>query len=57
MNYASVAADVLRRLPPGPRVSVMGSTSFYGADSPQICKEIGKKLTEIEGRKKSTSMC
>jgi len=36
-------------LPPGPRVTVLGSTDFWHADSESTCKAIGQLLANIQG--------
>lgn len=39
---------VMSRISPGPRLVVIGSTSFWGPDSARICDAIAENLAELE---------
>jgi len=43
-------ADVIsKQLPVGPRVAVVGSTTFWGHDTEEICVTVGTQLAGLEG--------
>ena len=44
--YDAEAARIIAALPAGPRLAVLGSTSFWGADSEQFCRLIGDRLAQ-----------
>ena len=46
--YESEATEVVRQLPKGPRLGVIGSSSFWGGDSRDICGAVGAQLSQLE---------
>ena len=48
-QYDHETRQVARRLPLGPRLAVIGSASFWGADSREICESAGVHLAALEG--------
>jgi hypothetical protein len=40
--------SVMRQIAPGPRLVIIGSTSFWGPDSARICDAIAADLAELE---------
>lgn len=44
-----ILRKLLAELPPGPRVAIIGSTSFWHADSEQTCQLLGQALADIPG--------
>ena len=47
-GYEAEAKAVIRQITPGPRLVVIGSTKFWGADSARICEAIAKDLAALE---------
>jgi SLOG cluster4 family len=43
------AAEVAARLPAGPRLAVIGSTSFWHAESAETCAILGRSLAALDG--------
>jgi predicted Rossmann-fold nucleotide-binding protein len=41
------AARILKLLPPGPRIGIIGSTSFWHADSQLTCEALGEMLAGL----------
>jgi hypothetical protein len=39
---------IANQIPPGPRLAVIGSASFHGRDSEEICLAVGARVAEIE---------
>lgn len=48
MQYDHEANEISQQLPKGPRLAVIGSASFWGHDSREICKAIGAQLATLE---------
>jgi hypothetical protein len=48
-QYDAEAQTVAAAITPGPRLVVIGSTSFWGHDSRQLCEAIAAELAEIAG--------
>lgn len=46
-TFDTDAAGVIAALPPGPRLVVIGSAKFYGADSPTLCEAIAADLAPV----------
>jgi hypothetical protein len=44
--YDVVAASVVAEMPTGPRLAVLGSTSFWAADSESLCRTIAGRLAQ-----------
>jgi hypothetical protein len=47
-EYDREAKVLGRRLPPGPRLAVIGSASYWGRDSRAICQSVGAWLATLE---------
>lgn len=47
-QYDKEVQEVARQLPGGPRLGVIGSVSFWGKDSKNICAEVGRQLAALE---------
>jgi hypothetical protein len=45
--YERESADILKKLPPGPRLSIIGSTNFWHADSQLTCTALGELLAGL----------
>jgi predicted Rossmann-fold nucleotide-binding protein len=48
MRYDREAEEITRQLPKGLRLAVIGSTSFWGHDSKEICRSVGTQLATLE---------
>jgi hypothetical protein len=48
MSYDNEVLAVEGQIGPGPKCIIIGSTEFWGADSEQICTEIGRALAPLE---------
>jgi uncharacterized protein (TIGR00725 family) len=48
-RYEQEAARLRALFPEGPRLAVIGSTSFWHADSERTCTEVGRMLARIPG--------
>jgi len=47
-TYDEIAANLLKEIPPGIRLAVIGSQSFHSQISPSICEAAGKELAKID---------
>ena len=47
-HYDKLARELSETMSPGPRWTVIGSTSFWGDDSRQICIAAGEVLADLE---------
>jgi hypothetical protein len=47
--FDSATAEVAARLPAGPRLAVIGSTSFWHAESQETCAVLGRLLADLDG--------
>ena len=47
-EFARETADVEAKLPPGPRVAVIGSTSFWHEESKATCIAVGRSLADLD---------
>jgi predicted Rossmann-fold nucleotide-binding protein len=47
-EYENEASEVARQLPKGSRLGVIGSASFWGEDSKEICQAVGDRLAALE---------
>ncbi|MBI1325624.1 hypothetical protein GC170_20870 [bacterium] len=47
-HYETETNAVLRQISPGPRLVVIGSTKFWGADSGRICEAIAMDLASMD---------
>lgn len=47
-TYDEIAANLLKEIPPGIRLAVIGSQSFHSQISQSICEAAGKELAKID---------
>ncbi len=46
-KYDREASEILRKLPRGPRIAIIGSTEFWHEDSQQTCEALGELLAGL----------
>ena len=47
-EFDRMAQDIDARLPPGPRVGIVGGTVFYRPHSAELCREVGRQLADFD---------
>src|SRR5688572_10421043 len=49
MSFDAEAAAIVKALPTGPRLVIIGSTRFFGDDSDECCRLIARAVAELPG--------